>query len=74
MRDYVQRNFVDKGMCADWAIHDSENYKGHRSLHIYVLLTMRRSKLPIKRASHCNPNLTVSGEDQTKTKRRVEEI
>ena len=24
MRDYVQRNFVDKGMCADWAIHDSE--------------------------------------------------
>ncbi len=20
MRDYVQRNFVDKGMCADWAI------------------------------------------------------
>ena len=23
VRDYVQRNFVDKGMCADWAIHDS---------------------------------------------------
>ena len=22
VRDYVQRNFVDKGMCADWAIHD----------------------------------------------------
>ena len=20
VRDYVQRNFVDKGMCADWAI------------------------------------------------------
>ena len=32
VRDYVQRNFVDKGMCADWAIHDSENDKGqHRS-------------------------------------------
>ena len=28
VRDYVQRNFVDKGMCADWAIHDSENDKG----------------------------------------------
>ena len=23
VRDYVQRNFVDKGMCANWAIHDS---------------------------------------------------
>ncbi len=41
MRDYVQRNFVDKGMCADWAIHDSENDKGQRNLHIHVLLTMR---------------------------------
>ena len=41
VRDYVQRNFVDKGMCADWAIHDSENEKGERNLHIHVLLTMR---------------------------------
>ena len=43
MREYVQRNFVDKGMCADWAIHDSENDKGQRNLHIHVLLTMRPS-------------------------------
>ena len=41
VRDYVQRNFVDKGMCADRAIHDSENDKGQRNLHIHVLLTMR---------------------------------
>ena len=41
VRDYVQRNFVSKGMCADWAIHDSENDKGQRNLHIHVLLTMR---------------------------------
>ena len=41
VRDYIQRNFVDKGMCADWAIHDSENDKGQRNLHIHVLLTMR---------------------------------
>ena len=41
VRDYVQRNFVDNGMCADWAIHDSENDKGQRNLHIHVLLTMR---------------------------------
>ncbi len=31
VRDYVQRNFVNKGMCADWAIHDSENDKGQRN-------------------------------------------
>jgi hypothetical protein len=37
----VQRNFVDKGMCADWAIHDSENDKGERNLHFHLLLTMR---------------------------------
>lgn len=41
MRDYIQRNFVAEGMCADWAIHDSENDKGQRNLHIHVLLTMR---------------------------------
>ena len=27
-------------MCADWAIHDSENDKGQHNLHIHVLLTM----------------------------------
>ena len=31
---------VDKGLCADWTIHDSENDKGQRNLHIHVLLTM----------------------------------
>ena len=41
VRDYAQRNFVDKGMCADWAIHDSENDKGQCILYIHVLLTMR---------------------------------
>ena len=55
VRDYVQRNFVDKGMCADWAIHDSENDKGQRNLHIHVLLTMRP--------------LTENGEWRAKTKK-----
>ena len=41
VRDYVQRNFVDKGMCVDWAIHDSENNKGQCNLHFHILLTMR---------------------------------
>jgi len=58
VRDYVQRNFVDKGMCADWAIHDSENDKGQRNLHIHVLLTMRP--------------LTENGEWGAKSKKVVE--
>ena len=42
VRDYVQRNFVSKGMCADWAIHDSVNPQGVHNLHFHLMLTMRR--------------------------------
>ena len=31
----------EKKRKADWAIHDSENDKGQRNLHVHVLLTMR---------------------------------
>lgn len=42
MRDYIKRNFVDKGMCIQFAIHDSENKKtGQRNLHCHIMLTMR---------------------------------
>lgn len=41
MRDYVQRNFVSKGMCADWAIHDSVNQNGIHNLHFHLMLTLR---------------------------------
>ncbi len=42
MHDYVQRNFVDRGMCAQFAIHDSENKQtGQRNLHCHIMLTMR---------------------------------
>lgn len=27
MRDFVQKTFVDKGMCADFAIHDTNTRK-----------------------------------------------
>lgn len=35
--EYIQTNFVDKGMCADWSIHD----KGDGNPHVHLLLTMR---------------------------------
>lgn len=41
VRDYVQRNFVSKGMCADWAIHDSVNQNGIHNLYFHLMLTLR---------------------------------
>ena len=42
MRDYIERNFVSKGMCAEFAIHDSETKQtGQRNLHCHIMLTMR---------------------------------
>lgn len=42
MRDYIRRNFVEKGMCAEFAIHDSVNPKTHQmNLHCHIMLTMR---------------------------------
>ncbi len=35
--DFIQRNFVAKGMCADWSIHD----KGDGNPHVHLLVTMR---------------------------------
>jgi len=42
VRSFCQREFVDKGMCCQYAIHDSENKDtGQRNLHVHILLTMR---------------------------------
>ena len=35
--NYIQKTFVDRGMCADWSIHD----KGDGNPHVHLLLTMR---------------------------------
>lgn len=36
-RNYILENFVDKGMIADWALHD----KGDGNPHAHIMLTMR---------------------------------
>lgn len=33
----IQKNFVSKGMCADWALHD----KGDGNSHAHIMLTVR---------------------------------
>lgn len=37
VRDYTQHNFVDKGMCADFSIHDA----GSGNPHAHIMLTTR---------------------------------
>ena len=37
IREYVRKNFVDKGMCADWSIHN----KNDGNPHCHILLTVR---------------------------------
>lgn len=37
VRSYVDSQFVSKGMCADWAVHD----KGDGNPHAHIMLTMR---------------------------------
>ena len=41
VRELCQRLFVSKGMCVQFAIHDSENDKGLRNLHCHIMLTLR---------------------------------
>ena len=36
-REYVQKNFVDAGMCADLCVHDT----GDGNPHVHIMLTMR---------------------------------
>lgn len=38
--EFIQNQFVDRGMCADWAIHD----KGDGNPHVHLLVTMRPFK------------------------------
>lgn len=39
-RKYIQGQFVDAGMCADWSLHD----KGDGNPHVHILLTTRNIK------------------------------
>lgn len=40
VHDYVQKSFVNRGMCADWSIHDKED----GNPHAHIMLTTRAIK------------------------------
>ena len=39
-REYCRKNFVDEGMCVDFAIHDKKDDE-NENIHAHVMLTMR---------------------------------
>lgn len=41
LRGFVQREFVDRGMIADVAIHEGKARDGHGQPHAHIMLTMR---------------------------------
>ncbi|WP_287885249.1 MobA/MobL family protein [Eubacterium sp.] len=41
VRNFCEKHFVSKGMCVQFAIHDTENNKGQRNLHCHIMLTLR---------------------------------
>ncbi|MDY6307992.1 MAG: MobA/MobL family protein [Oribacterium sp.] len=41
VRALCERLLVSKGMCVQFAIHDSENDKGQRNLHCHIMMTLR---------------------------------
>lgn len=41
LRGFVQREFVDRGMIADVAVHEGKARDGHGQPHAHVMLTMR---------------------------------
>ena len=41
MRDFVQRNFVSRGMCADIAYHVKDHAGEDHNPHVHIMLTMR---------------------------------
>ena len=48
VHDYVQTNFVDQGMVADWSIHnpqpDKDNPEKPANPHVHIMLTVRSIK------------------------------
>ena len=42
VRDYVQRNFVEKGMCADFSIHSGHNHTRKNETYPFQDLTVRK--------------------------------
>ena len=58
LQDFIKKNFVDMGMCADFAIHDTD---GHNP-HAHILLTVR----PLNGSIKQKKNISVSKMEKKK--------
>ena len=68
VRAYVRDNFVDKGMCADFAIHD----KGTGNPHVHIMLTVRPLKENGAWGAKCRKAYDLDENGQRKVKRLLE--
>ena len=60
VRAYVKDNFVDAGMCADFALHD----KGNGNPHVHILLTIRPMKENGEWDAKCRKAYDLDGDGQ----------
>ena len=60
VRSFVKDNFVDAGMCADFAIHD----KGTGNPHAHIMLTIRPIKENGKWGAKCRKVYDLNGQGQ----------
>ena len=60
VRAYVKDSFVDKGMCADFAIHD----KGTGNPHVHIMLTIRPLKEDGSWGAKCRKAYDLDGHGQ----------
>ncbi len=60
VRSFVKDNFVDAGMCADFAIHD----KGTGNSHAHIMLTIRPIKENGKWGAKCRKVYDLDGQGQ----------
>ena len=63
VREFIQKTFVDKGMCADLAVHD----KGDGNPHAHIMLTLR----PLNSAFRCLVWVAGGGVAKSPTKKAV---
>ncbi|WP_262343869.1 MobA/MobL family protein [Lactiplantibacillus plantarum] len=55
VHDYVQTNFVDRGMCADWSIHDKEDGNPHAHIMLTTRAIKKKRYLGAEAEEHLSP-------------------
>ena len=47
LQDFIKKNFVDMGMCADFAIHDTDGHNPHAHILTYCPSIKRKRNMAV---------------------------